>query len=292
MVFFDIGGVMYDDTVYARSWMKALRESGAEFTDEEFEREYTPTRAAQSGSFRRRLTERSWARMRTWRRSRRAPPSTGPTRPPAIYPDVVPCLEALHGPLPAGDHRQPADLGARRDGPRRVSAPTSRSGASATTSGLQKPDPKLFSQVLYTAGVAPTRAVMLGDRLDYDVRPAKTAGMRTIWVLRGEAPDEPTARAAGRARCVGADARRDPRHAGVMGSRKRVLIVGGGFAGMYAALHMKPLAKAGHDVTLVSSDNFMQYQPFLPEVASGTIDPRAAVVPLAAAVAARLGDRR
>jgi FMN phosphatase YigB (HAD superfamily) len=58
--------------------------------------------------------------------------------------------------------------------------------------GLQKPDPKLFSQVLYTAGVAPTRAVMLGDRLDYDVRPAKTAGMRTVWVLRGEAPDDPT----------------------------------------------------------------------------------------------------
>ena len=65
-----------------------------------------------------------------------------------------------------------------------------------------------------------------------------------------------------------------------MGSRKRVLIVGGGFAGMEAALHLKPLAKAGYDVTLVSSDNFMQYQPFLPEVASGTIDPRAAVVPL------------
>jgi NADH dehydrogenase len=65
-----------------------------------------------------------------------------------------------------------------------------------------------------------------------------------------------------------------------MGTRKRVLIVGGGFAGMEAALHMKPLAKAGYDVTLVSSENFMQYQPFLPEVASGTIDPRAAVVPL------------
>ena len=65
-----------------------------------------------------------------------------------------------------------------------------------------------------------------------------------------------------------------------MGTRKRVLIVGGGFAGMEVALHLKPLAKAGYDVTLVSSDNFMQYQPFLPEVASGTIDPRAAVVPL------------
>jgi putative hydrolase of the HAD superfamily len=33
---------------------------------------------------------------------------------------------------------------------------------------------------------------MLGDRLDYDVRPAKAAGMRAVWVLRGEAPDDPT----------------------------------------------------------------------------------------------------
>jgi NADH dehydrogenase len=61
---------------------------------------------------------------------------------------------------------------------------------------------------------------------------------------------------------------------------KRVVIVGGGFAGMYAALEMKHLASAGHRVTLVSAENFMQYQPFLPEVASGTIDPRAVVVPL------------
>ena len=58
--------------------------------------------------------------------------------------------------------------------------------------GLQKPDPKLFSHVLSTAGVPPDRTVMLGDRLDYDVRPAKQAGMRAVWVLRGEAPDDPT----------------------------------------------------------------------------------------------------
>ncbi len=61
---------------------------------------------------------------------------------------------------------------------------------------------------------------------------------------------------------------------------KRILIVGGGFAGMYAAMEMRRLAEAGHQVTLVSAENFMQYQPFLPEVASGTIDPRAIVVPL------------
>jgi putative hydrolase of the HAD superfamily len=35
-------------------------------------------------------------------------------------------------------------------------------------------------------------SVMVGDRLDYDVRPAKAAGMHAVWVLRGEAPDDPT----------------------------------------------------------------------------------------------------
>ncbi len=61
---------------------------------------------------------------------------------------------------------------------------------------------------------------------------------------------------------------------------KRILIVGGGFVGMYSALGLKGAARAGHAVTVVNPENFMQYQPFLPEVASGTIDARAVVVPL------------
>ena len=82
MVFFDIGGVMYDDTVYARSWMKALRESGAVFTDEEFEREYVdgpgrPVRVVPAPPD----AHASSARMRSWRPSRHAPRSTGRTRP-------------------------------------------------------------------------------------------------------------------------------------------------------------------------------------------------------------------
>ena len=37
MVFFDIGGVMYDDTIYARAMHTALRAMGASFTDREFD---------------------------------------------------------------------------------------------------------------------------------------------------------------------------------------------------------------------------------------------------------------
>jgi NADH dehydrogenase len=61
---------------------------------------------------------------------------------------------------------------------------------------------------------------------------------------------------------------------------KRILVVGAGFGGLYAAMHLRRAAESGHRVTVIDPQNFMQYQPFLPEVASGTIDPRAVVVPL------------
>jgi NADH dehydrogenase len=64
------------------------------------------------------------------------------------------------------------------------------------------------------------------------------------------------------------------------GTQRHILVVGAGFAGLYAAMGLKGAAAAGHRVTVVNQESFFQYQPFLPEVASGTIDPRAAVVPL------------
>ena len=63
-------------------------------------------------------------------------------------------------------------------------------------------------------------------------------------------------------------------------ARKRILVVGAGFGGLYAAMNLSRALDLGYRVTVVNSENFMQYQPFLPEVASGTIDPRAVVVPL------------
>lgn len=64
----------------------------------------------------------------------------------------------------------------------------------------------------------------------------------------------------------------------------RILIVGGGYIGLYAARHLERCLSRVHELVLVSPDNFMTYQPFLPEVASGLIDPRAVVVPLRGAL--------
>ncbi len=51
--------------------------------------------------------------------------------------------------------------------------------------GMEKPDPAIFHMALEQAGCVPTESVMIGDRLDNDVRPAKALGFRTVRVLQG-----------------------------------------------------------------------------------------------------------
>ncbi|MET9075495.1 NAD(P)/FAD-dependent oxidoreductase [Streptomyces sp. NPDC004232] len=67
--------------------------------------------------------------------------------------------------------------------------------------------------------------------------------------------------------------------------RARILVVGGGYVGMYTALRLQRKLKAelrrGEvEITVVTPDPYMTYQPFLPEAAAGSISPRHVVVPL------------
>ena len=65
---------------------------------------------------------------------------------------------------------------------------------------------------------------------------------------------------------------------------KRVVVLGGGFGGLGAAVHLDRLLRYDDDVdiVLVSDTNFLFYTPMLAEVAGGTIEPRYAVPPLRA----------
>lgn len=61
----------------------------------------------------------------------------------------------------------------------------------------------------------------------------------------------------------------------------KILIVGGGYAGFYTAWKLeKTLRKGEADVLIVDPLPYMTYQPFLPEVAAGSIEARHAVVAL------------
>jgi NADH dehydrogenase len=61
---------------------------------------------------------------------------------------------------------------------------------------------------------------------------------------------------------------------------QRIVIVGGGFGGFYAALGLERRLRGRHEVTLVSRDNYLLYTPLLPEAAAGSLEPRHLVVPL------------
>jgi NADH:ubiquinone reductase (H+-translocating) len=61
----------------------------------------------------------------------------------------------------------------------------------------------------------------------------------------------------------------------------RILILGGGYVGLYTALGLqRKLRGAEASVTVVDPQPHMTYQPFLPEAAGGSIEPRHVVVPL------------
>ena len=63
--------------------------------------------------------------------------------------------------------------------------------------------------------------------------------------------------------------------------RRRVLIIGGGSVGIIAARRLlKKLPADQWVVTVVDPRSYMTYQPFLPEAAAGSIEPRHTVVPL------------
>ena len=192
VVFFDIGGVIYDDAVYERAVLLGLRDLGAEVTDEEYAAAYDELRRAQAGSFRDTLADRFLPEpvdrdtvtehvSRYWA-----------NEPEALLPDVRPCLEALRdaGYLLAVVANQPSEVreAMERD---QLDAFFSWMGISDDL-GLEKPDPRIFAHAVETIGAEPGHCAMVGDRLDYDVRAAKAAGMRAVWVLRGEAPSDPT----------------------------------------------------------------------------------------------------
>ncbi|GGY04355.1 NAD(P)/FAD-dependent oxidoreductase [Streptomyces hiroshimensis] len=61
----------------------------------------------------------------------------------------------------------------------------------------------------------------------------------------------------------------------------RILVVGGGYVGMYTALRLQRKLRRGEaTVIVVDPEPYMTYQPFLPEAAAGSISPRHVVVPL------------
>ena len=101
-----------------------------------------------------------------------------------LYPDTVKCHEVLEkkyhlgiiaNQIPGAEKRLEG-MGIRRYFDLIVTS---------AEEGVAKPDPGIFRIALNRAGCAPEQAVMIGDRIDNDIVPAKQMGMKTVRIKQG-----------------------------------------------------------------------------------------------------------
>ena len=66
--------------------------------------------------------------------------------------------------------------------------------------------------------------------------------------------------------------------------KKTILILGGGFGGVYTAVHLEKLMTAAErkatEIVIVSRDNYIVFQPLLPEVISGSVQLNHVISPI------------
>jgi HAD superfamily hydrolase (TIGR01549 family) len=190
LVLFDLGGTIYDDSTYTRALLRAVHEIDPNVQEHEFWEVYDAERMRASGSLRTAIANhfvpnQDRERLTKLARAYWEYPAS------ALYPDVKPALKALSAQFKLGlvaNSGEAALRALRRDGLDDLFEVI----ALADLVGVEKPNDKIFQYALDKAGVPASRAVHVGNRLDSDIRPAKGLGLRTIWILRGDAPPAPT----------------------------------------------------------------------------------------------------
>ena len=100
-----------------------------------------------------------------------------------LYPDAAPCLRELKrlGYLIglAGNQPEAAEAALHA-----MNVPADIIASSASW-GVEKPSPAFFARIAAEAKCTPAEIAYVGDRVDNDVIPARDAGMKAIFLIRG-----------------------------------------------------------------------------------------------------------
>lgn len=102
-----------------------------------------------------------------------------------LRPDIAELLRKLH--------EQGLNLGIVANQPDRMRERLEREGIAGLfdhhclsgVTGFRKPDTRAFAAAVEALGVAPAECIMVGDRIDNDIAPAKALGMATILFRTG-----------------------------------------------------------------------------------------------------------
>jgi putative hydrolase of the HAD superfamily len=190
-VTFDVGGIIYSDDVFKEAIFQALEHFNNGADRNKFEAVYEEHLKSHSGSLRTKLCMAFFGNLELKGEIMKYATERWNFTTVDLYQDAIACIDAIKATgakigLVANQPLASIDS-LKRDG---IFEKIDFVGISAKV-GLEKPDPAFFQLALKELGTDAKDAIHIGNRFDTDVLPAKNLGMRTVWVLRGEANPEP-----------------------------------------------------------------------------------------------------
>lgn len=191
-VTFDIGGVIYSDEVFKRSIFEALQDLTGPIDADKFESIYVEHLKSPSGSLRSKLCVEFLGSLDLRDELMSRTTARWVFTDSDLYMDAKLCIETMR--------ESGCKVGIVANQPRTVVESLIAHGIApfidfmgvSALVGIEKPDPQIFIKALEALATEPSLTVHIGNRLDTDVLPAKRLGMRTAWILRGEANPNPT----------------------------------------------------------------------------------------------------
>jgi putative hydrolase of the HAD superfamily len=191
-VTFDIGGVIYSDDVFKRAIFKALNKLSANVDQAAFDQVYNQHLESQSGSLRSKLCQHFLGSLDKRDQLMEIATQNWLFTPNDLYQDSKACINEFKG--------MGVKIGIVANQPASVVNSLKSDqiydlidflGVSAIV-GIEKPDKAIFELAIAKLATPANKIIHIGNRIDTDVIPAKSLGMKTVWVRRGEANPYPT----------------------------------------------------------------------------------------------------
>ena len=176
-LFFDMGSTLIDETDSYKGWFtNAAQLTGGALSADDIEKEYCAGMA--------RYAPTISGQLRPYGYTGNSTSDLYPSELDKPYPEARSVLERLSGRYHLGviaNQVPGSEARLERYGLRQYLSVI----LASAEAGISKPDPRIFTLALRQADCEPQQAVMIGDRLDNDIFPAKKLGMRTIRVKQG-----------------------------------------------------------------------------------------------------------
>ena len=191
-VTFDIGGVIYSDDVFKRAIFTGLNKLSANVDQAAFDQVYNQHLESQSGSLRSKLCQHFLGSLDKRDQLMEIATQNWLFTPNDLYQDSKACIHEFKsmGVKIGIVANQPASVvnSLKSD---QIYDLIDFLGVSAIV-GIEKPDKAIFELAIAKLATPANEIIHIGNRIDTDVLPAKSLGMKTVWVRRGEANPNPT----------------------------------------------------------------------------------------------------